>query len=78
MNAETLIATAEALVAGDKGLLAMDESDPACNERCAGRPSALVRLRGPPREPRSRLHHAHNLTITAADAGRGGGRPDRA
>ena len=35
MNAETLIATARALVAGDKGLLAMDESDPTCNERFA-------------------------------------------
>ena len=35
MNAQTLIATARALVAGDKGLLAMDESDPTCNERFA-------------------------------------------
>ncbi len=35
MNAQTLIATARELVAGDKGLLAMDESDPTCNERFA-------------------------------------------
>ena len=35
MNAHELIDTARALVAGDKGLLAMDESDPTCNERFA-------------------------------------------
>ena len=35
MNAKALIDTAEALVAGDKGLLAMDESNPTCNERFA-------------------------------------------
>jgi fructose-bisphosphate aldolase class I len=35
MNAQELMQTARALVAGDKGLLAMDESDPTCNKRFA-------------------------------------------
>jgi len=35
MNAQQLRDTATALVAGDKGLLAMDESDPTCNKRFA-------------------------------------------
>jgi fructose-bisphosphate aldolase class I len=35
MNRQGLIDTAKALVAGDKGLLAMDESDPTCNKRFA-------------------------------------------
>ena len=35
MNMQTLIDTAGALVAGDKGLLAMDESNPTCNKRFA-------------------------------------------
>ena len=35
MNTQELIATARALVAGDKGLLAMDESNPTCNRRFA-------------------------------------------
>jgi len=35
MNAQTLTETARALVAGDKGLLAMDESNPTCNKRFA-------------------------------------------
>ena len=35
MNATELIDTAKALVAGDKGLLAMDESNPTCNKRFA-------------------------------------------
>jgi fructose-bisphosphate aldolase class I len=35
MNAQQLIDTAETLVADDKGLLAMDESDPTCNKRFA-------------------------------------------
>jgi fructose-bisphosphate aldolase class I len=33
MNTQKLIDTARALVAGDKGLLAMDESTPTCNKR---------------------------------------------
>jgi fructose-bisphosphate aldolase, class I len=33
MNTQTLIDTAKALVAADKGLLAMDESNPTCNKR---------------------------------------------
>jgi len=35
MNAQKLIATARALVADDKGLLAMDESNASCNQRFA-------------------------------------------
>ncbi len=35
MSAQDLIDTARALVAGDKGLLAMDESTPTCNKRFA-------------------------------------------
>ena len=35
MNAQDLIDTARTLVAGDKGLLAMDESNPTCNTRFA-------------------------------------------
>jgi fructose-bisphosphate aldolase class I len=35
MNTEELVRTAKALVAGDKGLLAMDESNPTCNKRFA-------------------------------------------
>src|ERR1019366_6367659 len=33
MNAQQLIDTAKAMVAGDKGLLAMDESTPTCDKR---------------------------------------------
>jgi fructose-bisphosphate aldolase class I len=35
MNAQAVIKTAKTLVADDKGLLAMDESNPTCNERFA-------------------------------------------
>ncbi len=35
MNVQELIETAAALMAGDKGLLAMDESNPTCNKRFA-------------------------------------------
>ena len=35
MNTKDLADTAQALVAGDKGLLAMDESNPTCNKRFA-------------------------------------------
>jgi fructose-bisphosphate aldolase class I len=35
MNAKKLNDTAKAMVAGDKGLLAMDESNPTCNKRFA-------------------------------------------
>jgi fructose-bisphosphate aldolase class I len=35
MNLQTLIDTASALMAGDRGLLAMDESTPSCNARFA-------------------------------------------
>ena len=33
MNAQELIDTAKALVAGDKGPLTMDDSNPTCNKR---------------------------------------------
>ena len=33
MNAQKIIDTARTLVADDKGLLAMDESNPTCNKR---------------------------------------------
>ena len=36
MSAQELIYIARMLVAGDKGLLAMDESNPTCNKRFAG------------------------------------------
>jgi fructose-bisphosphate aldolase class 1 len=45
MNAQELIDTASALVAGDKGLLAMDESTPTCNERFADGDHTLERCR---------------------------------
>ena len=35
MNAQELIDTARGMVADDKGLLAMDESNPTCNRRFA-------------------------------------------
>ena len=35
MKAPAILETAQALVAGDKGLLAMDESTPTCNRRFA-------------------------------------------
>jgi fructose-bisphosphate aldolase, class I len=35
MNGEKLVETARQMVAGDKGLLAMDESNPTCNSRFA-------------------------------------------
>ena len=35
MNTQKLIDTVKALVDGDKGLLAMDESNPTCNKRFA-------------------------------------------
>jgi fructose-bisphosphate aldolase class I len=35
MTARRLAETAQLLVAGDKGLLAMDESTPTCNKRFA-------------------------------------------
>jgi len=35
MKTQELISTAKAMVAGDKGLLAMDESNPTCNKRFA-------------------------------------------
>lgn len=50
MNTEEFIDSATALVAADKGLLAMDESNPTCSNRFAG--LGIVRLwrRGAPGE----------------------------
>jgi fructose-bisphosphate aldolase class I len=47
MNAQELINIAKALVANDKGLLAMDESNPTCNKRFAtlGIPQTVVARR---------------------------------
>ena len=49
MNTQKLIETAKKMVADDKGLLAMDESNPTCNKRFARwafprptRPGALI------------------------------------
>jgi len=58
MNARVLVDTATALVAGDKGLLAMDESDPTCNKRFAklGIPQTVV--------PTTR-HDASGLALSA-------------
>ena len=36
MNAQELMDTARTLLAGDKGLLAIEESTPTCNKRFAG------------------------------------------
>jgi fructose-bisphosphate aldolase class I len=36
MNTQELINTAKSLVEGDKGLLAMDESNSTCNKRFNG------------------------------------------
>ena len=49
MNVQLLTDTAKALVAGDKGLLAMDESNPTCNKR-------FVRF-GIPQTEEARLGH---------------------
>jgi fructose-bisphosphate aldolase class I len=40
MKSKELIETAMTMVAGDKGLLAMDESNPTCNKRFARLPGA--------------------------------------
>lgn len=46
MNTKKLIDTARTLVAGDRGLLAMDESNPTCNKQFSARADHLVaRLR---------------------------------
>jgi fructose-bisphosphate aldolase class 1 len=43
MNTRNLIDTAKTLIAGDKGLLAMDESNPTCNKRFAKSISPIIR-----------------------------------
>jgi fructose-bisphosphate aldolase class I len=58
MNEQQLIDTARSMVADDKGLLAMDESNPTCNKRFAkvGHPARCgdeARLSGVD------CHHAH-------------------
>jgi fructose-bisphosphate aldolase class I len=60
MNAQALSDTARALVAGDKGLLAMDESNPTCDERFA-------RLKIPQTEEARRAYR--QLLVTAPGLG---------
>jgi len=48
MSAQALMETARALVAGDKGLLAMDESNPTCDRRFARRGFPRPSRRGTP------------------------------
>jgi len=43
MNPQVLIETAKTLVAGDKGLLAMDESNLGCYKRFAKRQRSLAK-----------------------------------
>lgn len=60
MNVQALIDTARTLVAGDKGLLAMDESIPTCNKRFA-------RLGIPQTEEARRAYR--ELIVTTPDLG---------
>ncbi|MGO9462585.1 MAG: class I fructose-bisphosphate aldolase [Isosphaeraceae bacterium] len=60
MNAQSLKDTASTLVAGDKGLLAMDESNPTCNKRFA-------RLRIPQTEEARRAYR--ELIVTTPGLG---------
>ena len=60
MNIPGLLDTARALVAGDKGLLAMDESNPTCNKRFA-------RLGIPPTEEARRAYR--ELIVTTPGLG---------
>ena len=60
MKAQLLIDTAKVLVAGDKGLLAMDESNPTCNKRFA-------RLGIPQTEEARRAYR--ELIVTTPDLG---------
>ena len=55
MNSQQLMVTAQALVGGDKGLLAMDESNPTCNKRFA--PLGIPQTEAaPPSVPRIDCH----------------------
>ena len=56
MNAQGLIETTRALVAGDKGLLPMDENTPTCNRR-------LARL-GIPQDEDARRAYRELIVIT--------------
>jgi fructose-bisphosphate aldolase class I len=60
MSSQKLIDTATSLVAGDKGLLAMDESNPTCNKRFA-------RLRIPQTEEARRAYR--EMIVTTPDLG---------
>jgi fructose-bisphosphate aldolase class I len=60
MNEDSLIDTAKKLVADDKGLLAMDESNPTCNKRFA-------KLGIPQTEPARRAYR--ELIVTTQDLG---------
>src|SRR5512140_2532134 len=60
MHMQELMDTANALVAGDKGLLAMDESNPTCNNR-------LAKLGIPPTEEARRAYR--ELIVTTSGLG---------
>jgi len=60
MNVQDIIDTAKELVAGDKGLLAMDESNPTCNKRFAA-------LRIPQNEETRRAYR--EMIVTTPDLG---------
>jgi fructose-bisphosphate aldolase class I len=60
-EAHTLAKTAQALVAADKGLLAMDESNPTCNKRFA--------QFGIPQTPEARRQY-RDLIVTTPDLGK--------
>ncbi|MCA9218444.1 MAG: fructose-bisphosphate aldolase [Planctomycetales bacterium] len=57
MNEQTLVDTAAAMVAGAKGLLAMDESNPTCNKRFAAQ--------GIPQNEQRRRAYREMIVITS-------------
>jgi fructose-bisphosphate aldolase, class I len=65
VTAPDLIATAKALVADDKGLLAIDESTPTCNKRFAA-------LGIPPTEAARRSYREMIITTPNLSASVGG------
>jgi fructose-bisphosphate aldolase, class I len=65
VTAPDLVATAKALVADDKGLLAIDESTPTCNKRFAA-------LGIPQTEAARRSYHEMIITTPNLSASVGG------
>jgi len=67
MNTQQLMDTARALVAGGKGLLAMDESKPTCNKRF---PFTVFSPRGShSADPGNEMCHGRSKFIASADSG---------